>query len=92
MRARPSQEQLSNVSLESTYSNGVRPILVTVTMDEVGDLLPGMNVDGVITLEEANDVLTIPVDALMRGNQVYIKDDSVKSSRDRFQQALRQWK
>mgnify|MGYP007086800394 CR=1 FL=1 len=37
-----------------------------------------MNVDGVITLEEANDVLTIPVDALMRGNQVYIKDDSVK--------------
>ena len=47
-------------------------------MDEEGNLLPGMNVDGVITLEEANDVLTIPVDALMRGNQVYIKDDSVK--------------
>ena len=47
-------------------------------MDEAGNLLPGMNVDGVITLEEANDVLTIPVDALMRGNQVYIKDDSVK--------------
>ena len=28
-------------------------------MDEEGNLLPGMNVDGVITLEEANDVLTI---------------------------------
>ena len=50
-------------SLESTYSNGVSTYPVTVTMDEVGDLLPGMNVDGVITLEEANDVLTIPVDA-----------------------------
>ena len=24
-----------------------------MTMDEAGDLLPGMNVDGVITLEEA---------------------------------------
>ena len=69
---------VTNVSLESTYSNGVSTYPVTVTMDEVGDLLPGMNVDGVITLEEANDVLTIPVDALMRGNQVYIKDDSVK--------------
>ena len=28
-----------------------------------------MNVDGVITLEEANDVLTIPVDALMRATR-----------------------
>ena len=69
---------VTNVSLESTYSNGVSTYPVTVTMDEEGNLLPGMNVDGVITLEEANDVLTIPVDALMRGNQVYIKDDSVK--------------
>lgn len=69
---------VTNVSLESSYSNGVSTYPVTVTMDEVGDLLPGMNVDGVITLEEADDVLTIPVDALMRGNQVYIKDESVK--------------
>lgn len=69
---------VTNVSLESTYSNGVSTYPVTVTMDEAGDLLPGMNVDGVITLEEANDVLTIPVDSLMRGNQAYIKDDSVK--------------
>ena len=36
-----------------------------------------MNVDGVITLAQADDVLTIPVDVLMRGNQVYVKDDSV---------------
>ena len=69
---------VTNVSLESTYSNGVSTYPVTVTMDEAGDLLPGMNVDGVITLEEANDVLTIPVDSLMRGNQAYIKDDSVR--------------
>ena len=69
---------VTNVSLESTYSNGVSTYPVTVTMDEAGNLLPGMNVDGVITLEESNDVLTIPVDSLMRGNQVYIKDDSVK--------------
>lgn len=68
---------VTNVSLESTYSNGVSTYPVTVTLDEMGDLLPGMNVDGVITLEEADDVLTIPVDALMRGNQVYVKDDTV---------------
>lgn len=63
---------VTNVSLESTYSNGVSTYPVTVTLDDMGDLLPGMNVDGVITLEEANDVLAIPADALMRGNQVYV--------------------
>lgn len=68
---------VTNVSLESTYSNGVSTYPVTVTMDEAGELLPGMNVDGVITLDQAEDVLSIPVDALMRGNQVYIKDDTV---------------
>lgn len=68
---------VTNVSLESTYSNGVSTYPVTVTLDETGDLLPGMNVDGVITLEEANDVLAIPVDSLMRGNRVYVKDETV---------------
>ena len=68
---------VTNVSLESTYSNGVSTYPVTVTLDETGDLLPGMNVDGVITLEEANGVLAIPVDALMRGNRVYVKDETV---------------
>ena len=68
---------VTNVSLESSYSNGVSTYPVTVTLDDMGELLPGMNVDGVITLDEAADVLTIPVDALMRGGQVYVKDDTV---------------
>ncbi|MFR4441170.1 MAG: efflux RND transporter periplasmic adaptor subunit [Hungatella sp.] len=72
--------KVTNVSLEGTNSNGVTNYPVTVTLDEVGDLLPGMNVDGVITLNQAEGVLSIPVDALMRGNKVYIKDDSVKEA------------
>lgn len=68
---------VTNISLQSSQSNGVTNYPVTVTLDEVGDLLPGMNVDGIIILDEAEDVLMIPVDALMRGNRVYIKDDSV---------------
>lgn len=68
---------VTNVSLESSYSNGVTTYPVTVTLNETEDLLPGMNVDGVILLDQADDVLTIPVDALMRGNQVYVKDDTV---------------
>ena len=68
---------VTNVSLESSYSNGVSTYPVTVTVEEKGKLLPGMNVDGIIILDQAEEVLTIPVDALMRGNQVYLKDDTV---------------
>lgn len=67
---------VTNISLESSQSNGVTNYPVTVTLDEVGDLLPGMNVDGVIILDEAEDTLMIPVDSLMRGNRVYVKDDT----------------
>lgn len=69
--------KVTNVSLESSQSNGVTNYPVTVTLDEVGELLPGMNVDGKIILDEAADVLMIPVDSLMRGNRVYVKDDTV---------------
>lgn len=68
---------VTNVSLQSTAANGVTNYPVTVTMDEVGSLLPGMNVDGVIILDSVENALSIPADSLMRGNQVYVKDDSV---------------
>lgn len=68
---------VTNISLQSTQSNGVTNYPVTVTLDEVGDLLPGMNVDGVIILDEVEDALLIPVDSLMRGNRVYVKDETV---------------
>ncbi len=70
---------VTNVSLQSTASNGVTNYPVTVTMDETGNLLPGMNVDGVIILEEVQDVLSIPVDSLMRGNRVYVKGEAPAS-------------
>lgn len=72
--------KVTNVSLASSYSNGVTNYPVTVTMDEVGSLLPGMNVDGNIILDQAEDALVIPVDSLMRGNKVYVKDASVTTS------------
>lgn len=69
--------KVTNISLAGSYSNGVTNYPVTVTLDETGGLLPGMNVDGNIILDQAEDVLVIPVDSLMRGNRVYVKDDSV---------------
>lgn len=69
--------RITNVSLVSTTSGGVTQYPVTVQIDDVGELLTGMNVTGEIILEGVTDVLTVPVDALQRGNNVYVKDDSV---------------
>lgn len=71
---------VTNISLKSSNSNGVTNYPVTVTLDTIGGLLPGMNVDGRIILDQAEDTLVVPVDALMRGNKVYIKDDTVTES------------
>ncbi len=73
---------VTNISLASSYSNGVTNYPVTVTLEDAGSLLPGMNVDGSIILDEAENVLAVPVDALMRGNRVYVKDPSVTESTD----------
>lgn len=71
---------VTNISLESTANQGVTQYPVTVMLEEKGDLLPGMNVTGEIILEQAKGVLTIPSDALMRGDMVYVKDESVKEA------------
>ena len=57
-------------------TQGVTNYPVTITMEETGDLLPGMNVDAEIILEQSENALVIPVAALMRGNRVYVKSDS----------------
>ncbi len=68
---------VTNISLESTTNGGVTQYPVTVRIDAIGDLLPGMNVTGEIVVEKAEGVLAIPADALMRGNSVYVKDSTV---------------
>ncbi len=65
---------ITNISLEANTSGGVTEYPVTVELDEVGDLLPGMNVSATIVLKEEKDALCIPVDALMRGDVVYMKN------------------
>ena len=70
---------VTNVGLNGTASNGVTTYPVVVTLDETDGLLPGMNVDGVIILEQAKDTLYIPANALQRGNIVYVKNDYLGS-------------
>ncbi len=72
---------VTKVSMGGTSANGVTYYPVTVTMTDYGDLRPGMNVTGVIILDEAENALAIPVDALQRGDKVYVKDSDGSSKK-----------
>ena len=68
---------VTKVSVAGTTSNGVTTYPVTVQIDNPPeDLLPGMNVDAVIVVDEATDVIAVPISAVQRGDTVYVKDDS----------------
>ena len=71
---------VENVSLESANNNGITTYPVSVTVKDPNGLLPGMNVNGKILLEESKNALVIPAASLMRGNVVYVKDPSVKAA------------
>lgn len=73
---------VTKISMEGTASNGVTYYPVTVTMTEFGDLLPGMNVEGLIILDKSENALAIPVDALQRGNKVYVRNKDGESYED----------
>ena len=71
---------VENVSLESANNNGITTYPVSVTVKDPKGLLPGMNVNGKILLEESKNALVSPAASLMRGNVVYVKDPSVKAA------------
>lgn len=82
--------KVTSISLEGSSANGVTYYPVTVTLDEVGGLLPGMNVEGTIILASAEQVLAVPADALWRGNRVYVKDDSVTEAQGKVPAGFRE--
>lgn len=68
------QGVVTRVGVNGTTSGGVTTYPVDIRIDEADGLLPGMNADIVITIKQANNVLTVPVDAVARGNRVLVKN------------------
>ena len=72
---------VTKVSVAGTTSNGVTTYPVTVQIDNPPEgLLPGMNVDATIVVDEAADAVAVPIASVQRGNTVYVKDDSAKNT------------
>ena len=65
---------VTRVGVNGTTSGGVTTYPVTIRIDETDLLLPGMNVDITIVVEESAGVLSIPAAAVERGNRVLVKN------------------
>lgn len=66
---------VTKVGIDGTASNGVTTYPVTVELDDYGDLIPGMNIDAEIVIEQAEQVLAVPMSAVNRGNTVFVLGD-----------------
>ncbi len=71
------------------FSNGVTQYPVTVQMDEIGDLLPGMNVTARSSSTRRRTRWRSRRRRCMRGNTVYVQDDSVTEGEGRVPAGFR---
>ncbi len=72
---------ITTININGTTAGGFTTYPATVSVDEDCEgLLPGMNVSAEILIEEVGDVLTIPVEALARGNIVTVADEGALSA------------
>lgn len=63
---------VSKININGVTAAGVTTYPVTVDIDDPGELLPGMNVSAEILVEHAGHVLSVPVDAVGKGNVVQV--------------------
>ena len=64
------------ISKAGTTTGGTTTYPVTIRIDEMGDLLPGMNATAEIVTESADNVLSVPNAAITRGNYILVTKDS----------------
>ncbi len=67
---------VDNINIVGTVLNGVTTYDVKVIVNNPEGLLPGMNVDADIQIIYVEDVVRVPLSAVMKGNFVYIKDSN----------------
>lgn len=78
---------VTKVSVAGTTSGGITTYPVTVRIGETDGLLPGMNVDAKIVIEERADVTAIPNSAVNRGDTVLVTSDSPSAANALDQEA-----
>ena len=67
---------VTSISSAGTTTGGTTTYPVTIRIDDTGSLMPGMNATAVIDIASAEDALSIPSYAVIRGNYVLVTKDS----------------
>ena len=67
---------VTKVSVAGITGGGITSYPVTIRINETDGLLPGMNVNSEILIDQIDNVLSIPNEAVERGNIVLISSDS----------------
>jgi HlyD family secretion protein len=67
---------ISSILVAGTTANGSTSYPVTVRIDDMGELLPGMNATAKITTASVKNILALPNAALVRGSYVLVTKDS----------------
>lgn len=65
--------KVTKINMAGNTTNGVTIYPVEVQIDDIDGLLPGMNVSTEIVVNNAEDVIAIPVGAVVRGDLVLVK-------------------
>ena len=71
---------VTRVSMKGTANGGTTTYPVTIQLDDIDGLRPGMNANAEIVVAEANNVLTVPNAAIVRGDYVLVTQDSPSAS------------
>ena len=67
---------VTSISKAGTTTGGTTTYPVTIRIDEMGDLLPGMNATAEIEVSSASNALAVPNGSVVRGNYVLVTKDS----------------
>lgn len=67
--------RVARINYNGRTQSGVTSYPVTVELDSASGLLPGMNISAEILVEEAYNVLCVPINAVQRGNTVLVPEE-----------------
>lgn len=84
---------ITNVSVEGNSQNGVTTYSAEVEIPEPGNLRPSMNVDAVIIVDSAEDVLMVPsADVTTVGDKsyVFVKDGKSNKASDKSKDEIKE--
>lgn len=71
--------EVTSITMMGTTSGGVTTYPVEIQITDTEGLLPGMNVTTEIFIQDAENVIAVPVSAVERGNMVLVKGGEIEA-------------